>query len=131
MKLISTRLHAGLDYLAALCMYGMAVIWRFDNPTRDMLVCVAIAVAIYAMLTRFEYSLLKLIPVRVHLALDAAASLVLIGGAIAFTHSLIGYRVALATFGAAGIIVAALSEPNPQMADIPMTTKRTPAHHVQ
>jgi hypothetical protein len=130
MKLISTRLHAGLDYLAAICMYCTPIIWRFDGPTKTVLISVAVFVVVYGLLTKFEYSLFKLIPTRIHLGLDALACLVLFGGAFACDHSLIGYRIALATFGIAGLITAALTNPEPEMTDIPMSTSHTPAHHV-
>ena len=129
MKLISTRLHAALDYLAAICMYGMAIIWRFDAPTNTILMAVAMLVVIYTLLTKFEYGVFKLIPMQAHLLLDVIACVVLIGGAFACGHSLIGYRVALATFGVAGLITARLTNSLPEMTDIPMSTNHRPAHH--
>jgi hypothetical protein len=81
------------------------------------------------LITKFEYSALKLIPVRIHLALDVLACIVLLTGAFVCIHSLTGFRVALATFGVAGLITAALTDPTPEMADIPMSTNHRPVHH--
>ncbi|MDR3708786.1 MAG: hypothetical protein P4L33_10820 [Capsulimonadaceae bacterium] len=121
MKLISTRLHAALDYLAAVCMYGAATIWRFDNASRTILIGVAVTLVVYALLTRFEYSIAKWIPMKVHLALDFIACLVLIVAAATQVSSMIGYRVTLASFAIGGLIVAGLTNPLPKMHDIPMS----------
>lgn len=71
---ISTKMHGVLDYLTAGTLIALprAMGWS-ENVTR-FLTGMAVGQAGYAMLTRYELGLVRLLPMRAHLALDGMAA---------------------------------------------------------
>ncbi len=71
LKLIPTKAHGFLDYLTAGTMLALprAMGWS-ENVTR-LLTGAAVGTIGYSLLTRYELGLVKVLPMRAHLALDA------------------------------------------------------------
>lgn len=79
MKLLSTRAHGTLDYLMGAVLLIAPYLLGFANGGAAQWVPMALgagAIA-YSLLTQYEFGAVKLIPMPVHLALDAASGLLL------------------------------------------------------
>jgi len=79
MKLISTRVHGVLDYLVGAVLIAAPWIFGFADNGPAMWVPIAIGAMtiLMALITDFELSVAKIIPMRVHLMMDIAAGLLL------------------------------------------------------
>jgi hypothetical protein len=88
MKIINTRLHGVLDYTVAVLLIAMPWILGFaESGCETWIPVIAGATTIvYSLLTRYEYSISPLIPMRTHLWLDALSGVALIA-----TPYLFGY----------------------------------------
>lgn len=80
MKAISRRFHAILDYGSVIILLLAPFLFNFvDVPTAKMIVIVAAAfVLLLSFMTKYEGGLVKIIPMRMHLAADIALGLFLI-----------------------------------------------------
>lgn len=112
MKIINTRLHGMIDYLTGavlplpyICMYEAR-----DTGTL-MLAAAGGLIILMAVMTDYELGMLKIIPMKVHLALDVIISAFLVA-----TPWLPGFDHYLnwpALLGAAGILVVLMSSSVP------------------
>lgn len=80
MRFLPTRIHGLLDYTVAVILIGLPYLvdaWIQGGPA----VCVPMALGVgtigYSLLTRYELSVLRVIPMPVHLGLDIASGIVL------------------------------------------------------
>jgi hypothetical protein len=71
MRKISTRTHAVLDYLTVGTFFAVANFMPASRRLRGFINTLAMGKLAYAMMTRHELAPVKLIPMKVHLALDA------------------------------------------------------------
>ena len=67
---IPTFVHGALDVVGAVLLLALPRVLSFGPNTTTYLTVVAIAVAIVTMLTRWEVSLAKVLPTKVHLTID-------------------------------------------------------------
>ena len=78
--MISTRVHGMIDYLVGVLLIVAPYALGFADGTAAQFVPVLLGVfvIVYSLVTQYELSILKLIPISVHLILDAAWGLLLI-----------------------------------------------------
>lgn len=100
MKIISTRAHGVLDYLTGVLL--IAAPWLFGFATGGVAQwlpqILGTMTILMSLITRYELSLAKLIPLDVHLAVDMASGLLLavspwlfgFAGIIWWPHLLVG-----------------------------------------
>jgi hypothetical protein len=71
MKIINTKLHAILDYVI---MFALVLPWLSDYyvKSKDTWVYAAIGglIGLYSLFTDYEFGLIKLLPIKIHFALD-------------------------------------------------------------
>src|SRR5215213_2483256 len=79
MRFISTQVHGVLDYLVGVLLIAVPWILGFDGTGAAQWVPVILGVAaiIYSLLTRYELGMARVIPMSVHLWLDALSGLLL------------------------------------------------------
>lgn len=89
---ISRRIHSTLDYATDSIVAALPVALNMDDddPIRKVLHRHATLAAGYTALTNYERGMVKVLPYRVHLGLDAVSILLLIVGA--FTSGSAGKR---------------------------------------
>ena len=106
---ISTRTHGVLDYMTAglLVTLPRALGWG-DGVTRLLDASAATTVA-YSLLTRYEMGLVKALPMKAHLALDAVQGGALIGASAFLQDEDPEVRATLAALGVFELGVTALS----------------------
>jgi hypothetical protein len=80
MRFISTKVHGILDYLSGLIIIASPWIFGFADGTAAQWVPVVVGVVLLlsSLVTNYESSVLKLIPMPMHLSLDVLAGIFLI-----------------------------------------------------
>lgn len=80
MKKIPTTVHAYIDYGSALIFLVSPWLFKFsDVPTAKWLsIFVGVMILVMSLLTRYEYGVVRLIPMRIHLMTDILLGLFLI-----------------------------------------------------
>ena len=81
MRLISSRVHGVLDYVAGVLLILTPKLLGFENTVTASQVPMTLGalIIIYSLLTRYELALLMILPFRAHLALDVVSGLLLAG----------------------------------------------------
>src|SRR4051812_40369948 len=77
MKLISTKTHGVLDYLTAGAMLALPRAMGWSEPVTRLLTGAGLGAIGYSLLTRYELGLVKVLPMRAHLTLDALSGVML------------------------------------------------------
>jgi len=100
MRFISTRVHGVMDYIVGLLLLVVPYVLGFADGSAAQWVPMILGVAIIgmALMTDFELSLVKLIPMPVHLGVDIAGGLLLLASPwlfgfadrIAWPHVIVG-----------------------------------------
>ncbi len=99
MKVISTRVHGVLDYVSAITLFALPRILGWGSGVTTFLTIVAATVFIYSLVTRYELSVAKLLPMPGHLLLDAIGGIGLIGAGFLFRDQGAGVLIGLALLG--------------------------------
>jgi hypothetical protein len=86
--MLSLRTHSLLDYLAAAVLVLCPVLFGFSTlvPARNVFYFLGIGLAIYSMLTNYNYSIAKWIPVGLHMTLDVMLGLMIMIGPSIFNY---------------------------------------------
>lgn len=79
MRFIPSRVHGILDYLVGVLLIAAPKIFGFEGTgiASQLPTILGVATIFYSLLTRYELGLLKVLPFRVHLAIDALAGALL------------------------------------------------------
>jgi hypothetical protein len=113
MKIINTRLHGLLDYGSAFILL-LPWITSFYTGAADTRILAAVGgiTILFSVITDYEFGLVKLLPMKVHLLFDTLSALFLIAMPWLFPlNNYIFYWPVI--FGAAALLVALLSSPVP------------------
>ena len=78
--MIPLRIHNILDYVIAALLVLAPFVFGFSDIeiARDLFVVLGVGLASYSLITRYYYSLAKIIPVGVHMVFDTAAGAVIL-----------------------------------------------------
>ena len=77
MKPISTKVHGVLDYLSVGTLAALPRLMGWDPAVRRLLTGAALGTLAYSLITRYELGVLRVLPMKAHLALDGASGLAL------------------------------------------------------
>ncbi|WP_134496762.1 SPW repeat protein [Microvirga pakistanensis] len=80
MRFVSTRIHGVMDYLVGLLLTVVPYLLGFADGSAAQWIPIILGVAILgmALMTDFELSVVRLIPMPVHLGIDVAGGLLLL-----------------------------------------------------
>jgi hypothetical protein len=120
--MIPSRLHALADYLLPAVIAALSLSPRRGQATRRIMQAGPVWHYGYTVLTRYEGGLVPSIPMRTHLACDAAGALTFVGAAALLQDEPVRDRLLLAALGLSELAVIALSD-----RDAPAERQRTPA----
>ena len=108
-KPIPTKVHGVLDYMTAAFLHTLPRVMGWsDNVTRVLDVAAGGATG-YSLFTDYELGLVKALPMKAHLALDALSGAALIGAAAVMDDEDDEVRATLAAIGAWEIAAALLT----------------------
>lgn len=87
--MISSKIHAVLDYLVGILLIAAPWLLGFtDNSTATMVpVILGASTLLYSLFTNYEYSIARMLPYKIHLAIDLVAGIVLLGSPWLFGFS--------------------------------------------
>lgn len=79
MRFISTRVHGILDYSMGLLLIAAPYLLGFarGGPEQWVPIILGASAVVYSLLTKYELGVLRLIPMPLHLTLDAASGVLL------------------------------------------------------
>lgn len=111
MKLINTKVHGALDYLAGVLMLVMPWLFGFHRGGSESWVPLNIGIylVMYSLMTNYEYGWFKGITVKWHLRLDIVAGLILACSPWIFGFHLFVYLPHLLV-GLALVLIAMLTD---------------------
>jgi hypothetical protein len=111
MRLVNTKAHGIFDYLMGLTLLACPYIFDFSKNGAPQKVCALVGIWIWIMstITKYEFSMSKILNLRLHLAID-----VLIGSFLAFSPWMFGFDHIVykphVVFGLTLIIVSLLTD---------------------
>jgi hypothetical protein len=78
--MISTKLHAVLDYLVGILLIAAPWLFHFSHvmPATVLIASMGIVTLCYSLLTDYEFSFLPMIPFTTHLVIDFVSGLLLL-----------------------------------------------------
>lgn len=111
-KIINTRLHGILDYITA---FVLVLPWVVDyyssNEDTWKIAAAGALIFLYSVITNYEFGLIKLIPMKVHLVLDILIGLFLVASPWLFEFNL--YTNWTMVVGFASLLIVLLSSTSP------------------
>jgi len=127
MQIIHPRLHGALDYTVAAALIAFPIVFDFGAESTAALLISLVAgvgLAVYSALTDYAAGVRRLVPWRVHLALDAVAALGLLAAPFAFGFDGLA-RAFYVAVAVSVLVVVALSQRNVEAAS---STPRAAPH---
>jgi len=111
MKPITTITHGVLDYVSVVTMLAAPRLFGWSKPIRTLLSVAALSTLGYSVLTRYELGLVKLLPMRGHLALDASSGAFFCAAPLILKGTERSAQIALVGMGLFEIAAASLTQP--------------------
>ncbi len=112
-KPIPTSVHGVLDYMTAGLLVALPRVMGWSRDVTRLLDASAAATVGYSLLTKYELGPVKVLPMKAHLALDAASGAGLIGAAMVMDDEDADVRLTLAGLGVFEIGASLLSQTRP------------------
>jgi hypothetical protein len=110
MKPISTRTHGIIDYVYGGTLIALPFLMRWDRRASRLAVGAGVATLGVSMMTNYELGLVRLLPMKAHLAMDAAETSMLMGAPKMLGSTGDGAGRVLAMLGALGAAVGAMTQ---------------------
>jgi hypothetical protein len=110
MKPITTRTHGIIDYVYGGTLIALPFLMRWDRRAARLAVGAGLATLGVSMMTNYELGLVRLLPMRAHLAMDAAETSMLMGAPKMLGSMDHGAGRVLAMLGALGAAVGAMTQ---------------------
>lgn len=115
-KLISTRTHGVLDYLTAGALFALPRALGWSDRVTGLLTGAAVGTVGYSLLTRYELGVVKVLPMRAHLVLDALSGAALCAAPLLLPDEDDEVKQALVGLGLFELAASALTRPEPRAA---------------
>jgi hypothetical protein len=107
---MSTATHGIVDYIVGGALMALPPFFSMKTKTKAILESSGALAGAYSMMTDYERGMVKVIPMKGHLALDALSGGMLLGSAMMLDDESPEARTALACVGAFEIAAALLTE---------------------
>jgi hypothetical protein len=99
-KPISPRVHGVLDYMTAGFMFALPRVMGWSKTATRLMDCSAAMATAYSLMTRYELGLVRVLPLKAHLAMDAVSGAGLLGAAAVMEDEDPDVRCTIAGIGA-------------------------------
>ena len=113
MKILSTRTHGILDYLSAGVLYALPRGLGWNDRLTRLLTGAAVGTLVYSLLTRYEFGLFKVLPMKAHLALDGIEGAVLCAAPRLLLEEEANVTATVTALGIFSLVVPLITEPTP------------------
>jgi hypothetical protein len=108
-KPISPRVHGILDYMTAGFMFALPRVMGWSKTATRLMDASAAMATAYSLMTRYELGLVKVLPMKAHLALDAVSGAGMLGAAAMMDDEDPEVRCTIAGIGAWEIAASLLT----------------------
>lgn len=112
MKVIPVTVHGVLDYLSAGTLYALPRIFNWSKPVTNVMTGAAIGTAIYSLMTRYQFGVVKVFPMRTHLLFDALSGLFFLSAPVLFREEDSDVTRVLAGIGVFELTAALTTNPD-------------------
>jgi hypothetical protein len=119
MKRMSTRTHGLIDYITGATLIALPGFITCRQKTQALLQAAGAAATAYSAVTKYERGMIKLMPMKTHLTLDALSGAMLLTSAFLMDDEDPAIRNVVAGIGLFEIAAAALTEPYAVADDAP------------
>jgi hypothetical protein len=106
-------MHGVIDYTTAATLLAVPRMLGASPMVTRLMTQAAVGTVGYSMVTRYELSAFKLLPMKGHLALDAMQGLLMCGAPLLFPGESGSVRAALVGIGVFELVVGVLTKPEP------------------
>lgn len=113
MTRMSTKTHGVLDLLTAGTLVALPRILGWGDRVTKTLTTLGIGSLGYSLLTNYEFGLMRVLPMRAHLAMDAASGAALCAAPMMFPEEDRSTHAALVGLGLFELGAALLTQPEP------------------
>ncbi len=113
MKLFSTKVHGVLDYLTSATLPALPRMLGWSQGVTTLLTVAGGSALVYSLLTRYELGLVKVLPMKAHLALDFMSGATLCAGPLLFPDEETSVKGALIGLGLFEIGASLMTETEP------------------
>ena len=126
MRCLSTRTRAVIDYLAGVLLIAAPYLLGFadEGAAQWIPIILGASALVYSLLTRYELGVLKLIPMPLHLLLDAGSGLLLAASPWLFGFAGLVYLPHL-VIGIFEIAASLMTRTTPDLQDQRLQERRT------
>jgi hypothetical protein len=114
---ISTRMHGMIDYTFAATLIGLPFALGWRGRAAMLSIGSGVATLATSLLTRYELGVIPLLPMKTHLAIDAAESSMLMTAPRMLRDDDAPSGRILAALGAIGAAVGSMTQREPRMLD--------------
>jgi hypothetical protein len=112
-KLLSTKAHGSIDYATAGALLVAPRVLGLSERVTTLLTGAALGTLGYSLLTRYERGLVRVLPMRAHLALDLAQGAALCAAPLLLPDEDDAVKAALVGLGVFELAVTLATDPNP------------------
>ena len=109
---LSRKEHGVVDYTVAVLELALPAMLGAGSAARRLLRLSGANAALLGALTKHELGVVKLVPMRAHLALDGAFAAVFLAAPLMLRDEPGRVRLALAALGASGALIATFTDPD-------------------
>jgi hypothetical protein len=109
-KPISTRVHGILDYMTAGFLFALPRAMGWSKTVTRLMDAAGMSATAYSLFTRYELGLVRVLPVKAHLTMDAMSGAAFLGAAAMLDDEDPEVRACLASIGLWEITAALLTE---------------------
>ncbi len=110
MDRLTTKMHGQMDYASVILLLLVPRILRWNSKMTNLLTAMAAGTLTYSAITRYEWGVAPVLPMRSHLLLDAMSGIFLIMAPKLLRIRNPLYRTALVSFGLFEIAAASATD---------------------
>jgi hypothetical protein len=113
MEKIPSEVHGVIDYVTAGTLVALPRIMGWRGAVRGLMTGAGMATMAYSLLTRYELGLIKLIPFKMHLAMDAMNGVMMAAAPLVMRDEEPEVIATMIGIGAMELAITAMSDPEP------------------
>lgn len=110
MAVFSTRTHGILDFVTAGTLVALPRMLGWHKSITSLMTNAAIGTLVYSLITKYEFGIVKLLPMKGHLALDAMSGALFCGAPLLFPEEETDVKAILVGLGLFELTAATMTD---------------------
>ena len=116
-KPISTKVHGILDYMTAGFLFALPRAMGWDKTVTRLIDMAGVSATAYSLFTRYELGLVRVLPMKAHLTMDALSGAAFLGASAMLDDEDAEVRACLASIGVWEIAAALMTRTHSPVRD--------------